>query len=71
MFAVGKCWKKGEWIVSIYRCVGEPYKTLKVKKVEVPAQSKTVRHIRDDITQFTDKTAKEKKKQILKSDDKL
>jgi hypothetical protein len=33
MFAVGVCWKRGSWIFSVYRCLGDDYPTLRVRKV--------------------------------------
>lgn len=41
MFAVGKCWKKDGWIISMYKRIGDPYITVKVKKAKVPAQERT------------------------------
>ncbi|MEM3536674.1 MAG: hypothetical protein QXF44_02735 [Candidatus Bathyarchaeia archaeon] len=32
MFAVGVCWKRGNWIFSVYRCLGDDYPTLKVRR---------------------------------------
>jgi len=32
MYAVGVCWKRGEWIFSIYMRMGDAYPTLKVRK---------------------------------------
>jgi len=31
-FAVGKCWKKDGWIISIYQGIGDPHKTMKIRK---------------------------------------
>ena len=33
MYAVGVCWKRGEWIFSIYIREGDAYPMLKVKRV--------------------------------------
>lgn len=35
LFALGKCWKKGRWMVSIYQRIGDPYVTMKVKKLSL------------------------------------
>jgi len=34
VYAVGVCWKRGEWIFSIYKREGEVHPTLKVRRVE-------------------------------------
>ncbi len=33
MFAVGVCWKRGNWIFSVYCCLGDDYPTLRVRKI--------------------------------------
>lgn len=33
MYAVGVCWRRGEWIFSLYHGIGDEYATLKIRKV--------------------------------------
>lgn len=40
MFAAGKCWKRDGWIISMYKALGDPYKTMKAKKLKLPAEAK-------------------------------
>ena len=35
MYAVGVCWKMGEWIFSVYMRRGDAYPTLKVRRVKL------------------------------------
>jgi hypothetical protein len=37
MYAVGLCWKAGGWLFSFYWRIGEPYATLKVRRIKSPA----------------------------------
>jgi rRNA processing protein Gar1 len=39
MFAVGKCWKKKGWIISVYGRVDELYYTLKARKEKADVNS--------------------------------
>jgi len=34
MYAVGVCWKMGEWIFSVYMRRGDAYPTLKVRRTK-------------------------------------
>ncbi len=34
MYAVGVCWKRKGWIFSVYKCVGDAYPTLRVRRVK-------------------------------------
>jgi len=38
LFAIGKCWIKGRWMVSMYQRMGDPYVTMKVKKLDISAK---------------------------------
>jgi len=33
ILAVGKCWKRDGWIISVYQRLGDRYATLKIKRV--------------------------------------
>ena len=34
LLVVGRCWKKDGWVVSVYQRIGDPYITMKVRKVK-------------------------------------
>jgi hypothetical protein len=34
MEAAGVCWRRGGWIFSIYKRIGDPYPTLKVRRLK-------------------------------------
>ena len=34
MYAVGLCWRRGGWVFSAYRCRGDVYATLKVRRIK-------------------------------------
>ena len=36
LFAVGKCWKRDGWIISVYLRLGDRYATVKLKKTATP-----------------------------------
>ena len=38
MYALGKCWKREGWIVSVYQQTGDRYATLKIKRMKSRAQ---------------------------------
>jgi len=38
LFAVGKCVKRGTWILSIYQRVGDRYPTVKLRRTEAPSR---------------------------------
>jgi hypothetical protein len=35
--SLGLCWKAGGWLFSLYWRIGEPYATLKVRRIKSPA----------------------------------
>jgi hypothetical protein len=38
LYALGKCWKREGWIISMYQRIGDRYATVKIRKAEFPAQ---------------------------------
>jgi hypothetical protein len=38
LYALGKCWKREGWIISMYQRIGDRYATLKIKRMKSPAQ---------------------------------
>jgi len=40
LYALGRCQKRDGWIICIYRRIGEPYNTIKIRKVKTLAQNK-------------------------------
>jgi len=40
LFASGMCLKRDGWIVSVYRGMGDPYGTIKVRKAKNLAEDK-------------------------------
>ena len=37
MYALGKCWKREGWIISMYQRIGDRYATLKIKRTKSQA----------------------------------
>ncbi len=40
LYALGRCQKRDGWIISIYRRIGEPYNTIRIRKVKTLDQDK-------------------------------